>query len=254
MFTDTDRFHITPETVASQKWNGYRFIMPTISVGQVGQLAIDLLLTNIGDKVTKLGVIYSSAVLPIIGRQKSDNSLCMGVELYESKEHKLIILQQRAPFVKGRIPSFRSKLLAWIKHSCFTDMLVLSGVSSHIRRDAELEGSLFRFLTINKDLNVKLTSEYKWREYLITKSDDSNSIQVPGSGMLKALYEDTMKEGISFCSFLIFCNPGNTIHEALQLVEHVQKFIGTFDTSVKELKLPESWSLPGDEIRPNYVF
>merc|ERR1712080_78061 len=247
MDMDKERFYISPETIGYQKWYDYQFIMPTVSVGQVGQLAIDLLLSNMGDKVRKIGVIYSDAILPVIGREQVGKHLCMGLELYESKEHKAVILQQRAPFVKGRASSFRSTLITWIKHAVFTDILVFAGVSSHIRKDAELEGSLFRFLSSNKDLKQKLTGEYNWREYVIMKSDNSNDILVPGSGMLKTLYEDSSKEGINFCGFLMFCNPGNTIHEAVQLVEHMQKFMGTFDDNRKEKKLPSSWNLPGDE-------
>jgi len=255
MESDQERFFITPESVTSQNFNGYQFIMPAISVGQVGQLAVDLLLSNLGDKVSQIGSIYSDAILPVIGQQEKDIGLCMGLELYKSETYKLVILHQRAPFIKGRIPSFRTKLISWIKSACFNKVFLFTGVSSHIRKDAELVGSLFRFLTTDEELKKKFTSEYNWREYVIKKSDDSNEFQIPGSGILNSMYEDCSKEKISFSSFIMFCNPGNTIREAMQLVEHVMKFMDISVSDCKRgLKMPQSWNLPGDEPSSNYIY
>lgn len=253
MDCETERFHVNPKTVASKTWDGYQFIMPAISVGQVGQLAVDLLLNNLGDKVTKIGDIYSDAVLPIIGRQEKDIGLCTGLELYESTGHKLIILHQRAPFVKGRIPSFRKKLILWLKMSAFQKVFLFTGVSSHIRQDAELSGSLFRFLTTDTELKSKFTSDYDWREFSICKTDGTNELLLPGSGILKSLQEDCIKEKISFTSFIMFCNPGNTIREAMQLVEHMLKLMNILDCK-RALRMPGSWDMPGDELSSNYIF
>jgi len=257
MDCDDERFHISPESIVSQKWKDHHFIMPAISVGQVGQLAVDLLLSNLGDEVTKIGDIYSDAILPIIGRQdrQTDKGLCTGLELYESKTHKLIILHQRAPFVKGRIPSFRRRLISWIKNSLFSKVFLFTGVSSHIRKDADLSGSLFRFLTTDGELKTKFSTDYNWKEYTTKKSEDTNDFLIPGSGILKSLHEDCIKEEISFSSFIVFCNPGNTIREATQLVEHMLKFMNITDyDSRRGLKMPGSWDFPGDELNSNYIY
>jgi len=267
------RFLLSPDTLTEQEWSGYRFVMPTISVGQVGQLSVDLLLNNFKNQVRKVGTVYSDAVLPVTGVDRSGTGLCSALELHVCEDHKLVILQQRSPFVKGRIPSFRRKLLAWLKRSGFVETFVLAGVSSHIRKDAELEGSLFRFLTSNNKAREKFLNEFKWREYVITKQVESltggvsvpdeaaaKTLALPGSGILKSLYEDCIQEDICFSAFLIFCNPGNNIHQAVQLVEHFREFLGIAGgagggmVSGKELRMPVSWNPPSDEIKSNYIF
>jgi len=269
------RFLLSPDTLTEQEWSGYRFVMPTISVGQVGQLSVDLLLNNFKNQVRKVGTVYSDAVLPVTGVDRSGTGLCSALELHVCEDHKLVILQQRSPFVKGRIPSFRRKLLAWLKRAGFVETFVLAGVSSHIRKDAELEGSLFRFLTSNNEAREKFLNEFQWREYVITKQVESltggvnvqdeavaKTLALPGSGILKSIYEDCIQEDICFSAFLIFCNPGNNIHQAVQLVEHFRQFLGIDGgggagggvVSGKELRMPVSWNPPSDEIKSNYIF
>merc|ERR1712013_805251 len=203
--------------------------MPTISVGQVGQPSVDLLLNNPRDRVFRVGTIYSDAVLPVTGTDRDGARLCAALELHVCGQHQLVVLQQRSAFIKGRIPSFRRELLAWMKRAGFAECLVLGGVSSHIRKDAELEGSVFRFLATDTATGEKLVNEFAWKEYTIVKEteefartpgDVSNTtLAVPGSGILKSLYEDCVREDVCCTAFLVFCNPGNTIHEAVQLVE-----------------------------------
>jgi len=267
------RFLLSPDTLIAQEWPTYRFLMPTLSVGQVGQLSVDLLLNNFRDEVCTLGIIYSDAVLSVTGIDRTGTHLVSALELFICESHKLVILQQRSPFVKGRIPTFRRKLLAWVKQAGFTEMLVLAGVSSHIRKDAELGGSLFRFLTSNNEVREKLLKELTWREYVITKQVESltglstcttagvegtKTLALPGSGILKSLYEDCIEEDISFAAFLVFCNPGNTIHEAIQLVEHLRQFLGISGnvglSAGKDLRMPVSWNPPSDEVKSNYIF
>jgi len=272
---DSDkRFLLLPDTLTTQEWTNYRFVMPTISVGQVGQLSVDLLLNNFRDRVRKIGTIYSDAVLPVAGTDRSGSGLCAALELHVCEDHRLVILQQRSPFVKGRIPAFRRKLLAWVKRVGFAETVVFGGVSSHIRKDAELEGSVFRFLTTSNEIREKCSDEFKWREYVITKEKEgfagetidettAKMLAVPGSGILKSLYEDCTQGDVCFSAFLVFCNPGNTIHEAVQVVEHFRRFIGiggggggggAGDPCGKNLRIPASWNPPSDDIKSSYIF
>jgi len=250
------RFLIHPECITSRTWPGYKLILPTVSVGQVGQLTVDLLLSNLGDKVNKVGDVYSDALLPIVGRQLNNAGLCTGLEIYECHQHKLVILQQRAPFVRGRIPTFRQKLLQWVSRSAFAKIVVFGGVSSHIRKDSELVGSPFRFLTTSEDERETYLSEAHpgWREYAIKKPDGSGDFEMPGSGIMKSLYEDCVKDGVSLAGLIMFCNPGNTIREAMELLTHVLTVLEIVACNSKHMKMPSSWNPPGEELRANYIF
>jgi len=229
--------------------------MPTVSVGQVAQLSLDLLLNTYGDKVKKVGSVYSDAVLPITGVDRNTQNMCMALELHVCDEHKIVILQQRSPFVKGRVPSFRRQLLAWVKGCGFSEIVVLSGVSSHIRNDAELDGPGLRFLASSNDVREKVSQEFSWREYVITKEEHGKkSLNLPGSGILKSLYEDCIQEDISCCALLMFCNPGNTVHESMELIKYFEQYSGTGGKNGKGMRMPGSWNPESDEIKSNYIF
>ena len=43
------------------------FRQPSVGISNVGQLAIDMLLFNIGDKVKKISGIYDEALMPVTG-------------------------------------------------------------------------------------------------------------------------------------------------------------------------------------------
>jgi len=262
-----DRFSLHPSTLESCEWREYRLVMPTISVGQVGQLAIDLLLNNLHNKLRRIGIIYSDAVLPVSGVDRSGSHLCASLELYECTEHKLVILQQRAPFVKGRVPSFRRRLVEWVKRVGFVETIVFAGVSAHIRKDEELQCNdiPFRFITTDPQIREKLVTEHQWKEYGSSKPQDETSttttttatFEVPGSGILKSLYEDCVEADVCLCAYIMFCNPGNTVYEAMKLIEHFNTLVGTsggVGAMRREMKTPASWNMPSDDIKSSYIF
>ena len=50
-----------------------------MSIGNVGQMAIDMLLFNLKDKFYKFSDVYDNAVLPVVGKDHSGN-LCQSLE------------------------------------------------------------------------------------------------------------------------------------------------------------------------------
>ena len=60
-----DKF-IKLENVAAASWSDYTFVFPSVSVGNIGQLAVDLLISSLpGTK--KAGCLISSLVQPLVG-------------------------------------------------------------------------------------------------------------------------------------------------------------------------------------------
>lgn len=104
--------------------NGYNYFtytfQPSISVGNVGQLAVDLMINTL--KLPRVGYLSDPAVLPLIGNDAFDHtqpaghlhtsaegtlcdyfmssSLLTHSVVYASKELQLAIVQFRAPIAK----------------------------------------------------------------------------------------------------------------------------------------------------------
>lgn len=240
--------HLTTESQFS--WTGYTLILPSVGISHVGQMAVDMLLFNLKDTLKRVSDIYDEAILPLVGIDV-DGTMCQCLEVYQSEDLKLVVLQQRAPFVKGRIPAFRSRLLQWVRECQFGKVVMLSGVSSHVRTDAELNaGSPFRFLCTNEELRVTCNDNFKWSEYSIKKTlEHKESLELPGSGILKSLYEDCKNEGIPFLAMLTFCNQGDATNEVYSLIQELQKLypqIKPLKTSSGKWVQPPSWRLQQD--------
>lgn len=76
-------------------------IIPAVAVGNVGQLAMDLLISNGGFE--KIGHIMSPCFIPIIGGNPylaNSTELCTSCDIYHNSEKKIVAIQIRSPVVK----------------------------------------------------------------------------------------------------------------------------------------------------------
>ncbi|GFN96011.1 proteasome assembly chaperone 2, partial [Plakobranchus ocellatus] len=77
---------------------------PTVSVGNVGQLAADLVISTLW--MERVGFIIHRSLLPCVGNNPfahEDATSCKMTtccEVYESTVAQIVVIQQRAPFIK----------------------------------------------------------------------------------------------------------------------------------------------------------
>lgn len=242
----------------SSKWDGYTFIQPCISVGLVGQLAVDLILNNIPD-FEKVGYFYDSCFTPAVGSDPFQNGnsassgICTSCEVFESKSCKLVVVQQRAPFIKGRIPSFRRKLIEWIQNYNFKQVVILGSCSSHIKNDGEMtEKTLLYLASPNfSDVEGKFSEIFYWNKFLHTRpvlslEGVSEELFIPGGGIAKSFFEDCCKWDIAVVALLAFSNEGVGSEDALIVADAVGKLLSTISHSENfnsgPWKIPTSWS------------
>eukprot|EP00892_Ulva_mutabilis_P004740 jgi/Ulvmu1/2638/UM014_0090.1 len=135
------------------QYQGMPLLVGVPAVGNVGQLAVDLLICN--SAAQKCAVLESPDVLPIFGHgaysaSKSDSSssksehpsIVTSLEIYRTKTEEgwCYILQQRGPVATGRQVAFSQSLTDWIVKSGFSSTLLLSSVDAGFRGDAQLQG------------------------------------------------------------------------------------------------------------------
>lgn len=93
----------------------YILILPSVAVGNIGQLCIDLLISNLN--LYKIGSLWNSMFLPICGLNpydKNSNSLCTTGDFYVGM-YNIILLQLRSPYV-GNLNNFFDELIQFIQH------------------------------------------------------------------------------------------------------------------------------------------
>ncbi|XP_033126060.1 proteasome assembly chaperone 2-like [Anneissia japonica] len=248
------------------KWSDFTLICPCISVGNVGQLATDLLISTL--KMQQVGYLYDSSMLPMCGNDPFSTSglvegkLCTSAEVYKCDEKKLLVVQLRALLVKGKHSQFRKKLLDWIQQSTFRQVILLTSSFAYERLDSQITGSPLRYLVtplLKKMPNAPNTCNLQWtplerREYVWSPEPDNASIPeeargiyLPGGGIARKFFEECCKEDIPLAVLLIFCSEGDNIPHAVQLANYLNDWLKFTEKRTEPsgctFKIPSSWTL-----------
>ncbi|KAF3435646.1 hypothetical protein FNV43_RR22737 [Rhamnella rubrinervis] len=231
-------------------------ILPALSIGNVGQLAVDLLVSTM--RAERVGYLDSPFVLPCVGNDaygpEPQGDLALPLEAYESASNALTLLQQRSPVVKGTMVEFAKNLADFAAASGKNHVVVLSGLDfGRWQRIDISSGSQVHYLSsTNKDgtddnceaLGWKRLQEYnpdqrRWKylsnvaegsviqeEDLPFEDDQENEEDYYSSLPFAALYSILKAKGLKVTCILCYCSEGDNIHDASNLTEAVYKFLG----------------------------
>ncbi|KAM6899746.1 proteasome assembly chaperone 2 isoform 2-T2 [Xenentodon cancila] len=234
--------------------------MPAVAVGNVGQLAIDLLVSTLN--MSRVGYLHTDCLIPMAGNNpfttcKEDaEDVHTPAEVYTATELKLAVLQIRAPIIQTKFKKFRQQLVSWIKASGFSRTVVLSSAHAYQRDDKQLLGTPLRYLVTPSLLKVSADAlkELGWRQMErvpafpgLTDTDTEPRLYIPGGGITKGLYTDSCAEDLPLAVLLLFCSEGDNIPDAFALVNHLNDWLHLLDNQSQDLsgkwKIPSSWSL-----------
>lgn len=98
---------------------GAALIVPAVTVGNVGQLATDLLITT--SKATLVGTLADPTLLSVAGARAFQHApgLALSLQLFALPGGRLYLLQQRAPPAPGLQQRFAQSLAAWAQEAGF---------------------------------------------------------------------------------------------------------------------------------------
>ncbi|PNY16245.1 proteasome assembly chaperone 2-like protein [Trifolium pratense] len=105
-------------------------ILPAVSIGNVGQLTADLLVSSMGSE--KVGYLDDPYVLPCVGNDAygpvPNGDLALPIEAYDSPSNALTIIQQRSPVIKGMMLEFAKNMADFIAGSGKKHIIILSSL------------------------------------------------------------------------------------------------------------------------------
>ena len=116
--------------------SGFTCLMPTVSIGNVGQLSLDLIIATL--PCEQIGSIVHKAVVPLFGRnalRKSSRKPTTAIDVFVCKEHKLLLIQVRSSVVKRYRHRFVEDLYSWLSSKKVSRLLVLSSLDAVERQD-----------------------------------------------------------------------------------------------------------------------
>ncbi|MEE6464567.1 hypothetical protein FKM82_006292 [Ascaphus truei] len=237
---------------------GCILLLPAISVGNVGQLAIDVIISTLN--MPKVGYFYTDCLVPMVGNnpyatnEENAKDLCTNAEVYALPSRKLAVLQLRSPIVKKKSKSFRQLLISWIKRCAFAKVILLSSSHAYQRDDQQLFGTPFRYLVtpVTQISMEEVVKELQWKAMEKVSSypgvnDEEKMISIPGGGFTKLLYDDCCSEEIQMAVVLKFCSEGDNIPDAFALLNHINEWLHLVEQSNGDFstkwKIPSSWRL-----------
>ncbi|XP_031567228.1 proteasome assembly chaperone 2-like [Actinia tenebrosa] len=260
-------------------WAEFSLILPAVSIGNVGQLAIDLVVSALSSRYL-IGYLHDASILPVAGNDAfakpghECGQLNTSAEVYKSDEQKLIIIQQRAPINKGYQALYCRKMIEWIKSCGFHRVILLSSISATERVDSQMQGSPLQYLVSKASEGlVKSFDNLSWtrleKKPTYPDIDQGNKDEeyayfIPGGGITKRMFDLCNNKDIPLTVLLTFCSEGDNISDAVRLFYYLNEWLTIIDKEKVESKLagkpsdfiiPSSWSLMfGSPLAPVPLF
>ncbi|EEF43333.1 proteasome assembly chaperone 2 [Ricinus communis] len=250
-------------------------VLPALSIGNVGQLAVDLLVSS--QKAERIGYLDDPNVLPCVGNDAYGpipcGNLALSLEAYDSPANALTLVQQRSPVVKGKMVEFANNLAEFAAASGKKHAILLSGLDFGRWQRIDMSSGLqtYYLSSTNSDgtdddcerLGWKRLQEYNpaqrsWK-YLSTLAEGNPMPEdrLPYEDELEeedyypslpfaALYSCFKAKGLKVTCLFCYCSEGDNISDAFHLAEAACKILGISaghfhgEENVKWL-IPYSW-------------
>lgn len=222
-------------------FNEYTLLIPSVAVGNVGQLACDLLISSLN--MLNVGSVYSPAQIPVIGYDpynlKSSN-LSMSCEIYKCQAKKICVLQLRSPLVFKYAKTFLEEVVSTFIEKKIKDIIILTSSFAHEKK--HILSSPFRYMANEENLyvnNIKAAN-------LVKHDSDNGEVHIFGGGFASLLYRISLEKNLPCLMLYKYCSEGDNIPDAYDMIKCLTNIIPMFNDEedlFTQLKQPISWTL-----------
>ncbi|TVU44837.1 hypothetical protein EJB05_04298, partial [Eragrostis curvula] len=230
-------------------------IMPALSIGNVGQLAVDLLISSA--RTRRVAYLDEPSVLPCAGNDAfgpdAVGDLTLALEAYESASHGLAFVQQRSPVITGMMVSFAKNVANFARNIGKDHIIILSSLDSGKRRiiDASSGMQVYYLSSCNEDGSDPEYEKFGWKkldgydpcqrqwnclaslveggklsEDMIGDTDEMTINDYYASLPFAALFSACKAIGLKVSCVLCYCSEGDNMPESFQLAEAACKVVG----------------------------
>lgn len=259
---------------APKNFEGYSLVLPSVSLANVGQLAVDVLISTL--QAQQVAIVHHPALIPVAGSgayQSTDTGLTTSADLHVCHQHKLLLLQLRAPHARGRRRELVNSLCQWLadlltrsssSESSSPSVIVLASCQAANRTDTQMTGVQLRYYP------SKLFHEHDAFDSLkkvgppqLEEFDDDTGTKVPflpEAGYVKDVIDTCTVPSVSLLSFV---NEGDNTNDALQLAayfyawhsSHLRQVDPKSDIAQEiSWKMPPSWKNMFGAPAPRSIF
>ncbi|EZA54950.1 hypothetical protein DMN91_009442 [Ooceraea biroi] len=224
----------------------YTLILPSVAVGNVGQLSVDLLISNLN--LQKIGQIFSTAFVPIVGANaynEHSNELVTAIDIYAGTEKRIVVVQIRSPYVRG-LAEFFKELAQFVAEKKIAKVIILASSYDHEKKEVQPQHLKLRYIaspTVRTE-SGKLFDDLSWIPHKPKIMPDTNAegtLQIPGGGFAKSIFTFLSNANVPCAVLFKFCSEGDNIADAVALACYLNQWINVLETSSDNLKYPSSW-------------
>ncbi|WJX45527.1 hypothetical protein P8452_32401 [Trifolium repens] len=229
-------------------------ILPAVSIGNVGQLTADLLVSSMGSE--KVGYLDDPYVLPCVGNDAygpfPQGDLALPIEAYDSPSNALTIIQQRSPVIKGMMLEFAKNMADFIAGSGKKHIIILSSLDFGKWQKVDMSSGLQIYYLSSANSNgadenceqlgwKKLQdydpSQKHWKylndlaegnatpEDTISIEDELEEENYYASLPFAALFSFLKAKGLKVTCLLCYCSEGDNTSDAFQLADAACKLL-----------------------------
>ncbi|XP_042465402.1 proteasome assembly chaperone 2-like [Zingiber officinale] len=229
-------------------------LLPGLSIGNVGQLAVDLLISSTAAK--RVGFLDAPFLLPCVGNDaygpEPSGLLSLPLELYESTQHALTLIQQRSPVVKGMMVEFSKEMADFVSSIGKKHIVILSSLDSGRLKKivASSDMQVYYISSVNSDgtdaecerLGFKRLEEYdstQRRWAYLNELAEGKLVQDDEINLEEELVDDDYYPGLPFAALLscckakglkvtcllCYCSEGDNIPDSFQLADAACKLL-----------------------------
>lgn len=211
----------------------FTLIIPSVAVGNVAQLTVDLLITTYNLK--KVATIWHLAIIPAAGSDPfipTSKELSTACELYVNEEYKIAAVQLRSGLEFNRTIAFIKTLRQSLKSFCLKNVVILT--SSHAYEMHNVQSNVFRYIS-NEDCELM-----KKLDIPVFETNADGKYLVHGSGFAVKMYE-MLKDDLKCTVLIRYCYEGDNRPEAESLLKLVVEVVNLSTENLKNIVVPFSW-------------
>ncbi|XP_028765840.1 proteasome assembly chaperone 2 [Neltuma alba] len=247
-------------------------ILPSLSIGNVGQLAADLLVSSLGSE--RVGYLDDPYVLPCVGNDAygpvPQGDLALSLEVYDSPPNALTIIQQRSPVVKGMMLEFAKNLSDFVAVCGKKHIVLLSSLDFGKWKRVDMSSGLQIYYLSSasgdgvdekcEQLGWKKLQEYDpsqkhWKylsdfaegnatgEEISPLEDELEEENYYASLPFAALFSLLKAKGLKVTCLLCYCSEGDNTADAYQLADAACKLLtlNPSGSGADKWRVPLSW-------------
>lgn len=257
----------------SANGNCSTLLLPALSIGNVGQLAVDLLVSS--TRAERIGYLDDQFVLPCVGNDPYGpipcGELALPLEAYEASSNGLTLVQQRSPVMKGMMVEYAKNLANFSAATGKNHVVVLSSLDFRRWQRIDMSsGPLIHYLSSsNPDGTDAQCEQFGWKrlqEYnpdqrswkYLSSLAEGNTIEDNNypfeedeleeedyypSLPFSALFSCFKAKGVKVTCLLCYCSEGDNIPDAFNLAEAASKLLGLSPCNIHGDE-SSSWVIP----------